>query len=84
MLFIDEAYARRGRNEQRTTGWRRSSRSLSSWRTTASASRSSSPGTPEEMETFLSTNPGLRSRFPTVIDFPDYTTDQIVQIVDSI
>jgi Cdc6-like AAA superfamily ATPase len=40
-------------------------------------------GYPAEMETFLSTNPGLRSRFPTVIDFPDYTTDQIVQIVDS-
>ena len=41
-------------------------------------------GYPEEMEEFLSTNPGLRSRFPTVIDFPDYSTDQIVQIVDSI
>ena len=41
-------------------------------------------GYPEEMEAFLSTNPGLRSRFPTVIDFPDYSTDQIVQIVDAI
>jgi SpoVK/Ycf46/Vps4 family AAA+-type ATPase len=41
-------------------------------------------GYPQEMESFLSTNPGLRSRFPTVIDFPDYSTDQIVQIVDSI
>lgn len=41
-------------------------------------------GYPAEMEQFLSTNPGLRSRFPTVIDFPDYTTEQIVQIVDSI
>lgn len=41
-------------------------------------------GYPAEMEQFLSTNPGLRSRFPTVIDFPDYSTDQIVQIVDAI
>ncbi len=41
-------------------------------------------GYPVEMEELLSTNPGLRSRFPTVIDFPDYTTDQIVAIVDSI
>ncbi len=41
-------------------------------------------GYPEEMQTFLSTNPGLRSRFPIVIDFPDYSTDQIVQIVDAI
>lgn len=41
-------------------------------------------GYPAEMEQFLSTNPGLRSRFPTVIDFPDYTTEQIVAIVDAI
>ena len=41
-------------------------------------------GYPEEMEMFLSTNPGLRSRFPTIIDFPDYTTDQLMAIVDSI
>ena len=41
-------------------------------------------GYPEEMEAFLSSNPGLRSRFPTVIDFPDYSTEEIVRIVDSI
>ncbi len=41
-------------------------------------------GYPAEMEAFLSTNPGLRSRFPTVIDFPDYETDQLMDIVASI
>jgi DNA polymerase III delta prime subunit len=41
-------------------------------------------GYPEEMETFLSSNPGLRSRFPTVIDFPDYSTDELLEIVDLI
>ena len=41
-------------------------------------------GYPEEMEGFLSTNPGLRSRFPTVIDFPDYSTDELMAIVDLI
>ena len=41
-------------------------------------------GYPAEMEQFLGTNPGLRSRFPTVIDFPDYSTDQLMEIVDSI
>ena len=41
-------------------------------------------GYPVEMEHFLGANPGLRSRFPTVIDFPDYTTDELVRIVDSI
>lgn len=41
-------------------------------------------GYPAEMEGFLSTNPGLRSRFPTIIDFPDYSTDDIVRIVETI
>ena len=41
-------------------------------------------GYPEEMDGLLSTNPGLRSRFPTVIDFPDYSTDDIVRIVSTI
>ena len=41
-------------------------------------------GYPVEMEDFLSTNPGLRSRFPTVIDFPDYSTDELMAIVDLI
>lgn len=41
-------------------------------------------GYPVEMEHFVSANPGLRSRFPTTIEFPDYTTDELMQIVDSI
>ncbi len=41
-------------------------------------------GYPAEMEQFVSANPGLRSRFPTTIEFPDYTTDELMQIVDSI
>ncbi|MEX0767085.1 MAG: AAA family ATPase [Microthrixaceae bacterium] len=40
-------------------------------------------GYPEEMQEFLSANPGLRSRFPTQIEFPDYTTEELLLIVDS-
>ncbi|MGB9678599.1 MAG: stage V sporulation protein K [Thermoanaerobacteraceae bacterium] len=36
-----------------------------------------------EMEYFLNTNPGLRSRFPIHIDFPDYTVDELMQIADT-
>ncbi|WP_324717781.1 AAA family ATPase [Carboxydochorda subterranea] len=35
-----------------------------------------------EMETFLRLNPGLRSRVPIVIDFPDYTGHELLQIAD--
>lgn len=38
-------------------------------------------GYTEEMQALLDTNPGLRSRIPTVIEFPDYTTDELVRIV---
>lgn len=37
-------------------------------------------GYSREMEYFLSLNPGLLSRFPLVIDFPDYTIDQLMEI----
>jgi stage V sporulation protein K len=33
-----------------------------------------------EMEIFLNSNPGLRSRFPIHIDFPDYTWEELLKI----
>ncbi len=37
-------------------------------------------GYSREMEYFLSLNPGLESRFPIIIEFPDYTVDQLLEI----
>ncbi|WP_050615559.1 AAA family ATPase [Bacillus testis] len=34
----------------------------------------------EDMERFLETNAGLRSRFPNIIEFPDYSAKELVQI----
>ena len=40
-------------------------------------------GYPEEMTAFIESNPGLRSRFPKTIHFPDYTDDELVDIFKS-
>ena len=40
-------------------------------------------GYPAEMEWFLAQNPGLRSRFPIRVDFPDYTPYELLAIAES-
>lgn len=37
-------------------------------------------GYPKDMAKFIKTNPGLASRFPTTIHFPDYPVPELVQI----
>ncbi|OZU90240.1 stage V sporulation protein K [Virgibacillus indicus] len=37
-------------------------------------------GYPYEMERFLLLNPGLKSRFPFILDFRDYDVDQLMEI----
>lgn len=39
-------------------------------------------GYPLEMEQFLRTNPGLHSRFPIQLEFPDYTLEQLLDIAE--
>ena len=39
-------------------------------------------GYQKEMEGFLETNPGLRSRFPIHIDFPDYNQKELMRIAE--
>ncbi len=39
-------------------------------------------GYKNEMQQFLDSNPGLVSRFPIQIDFPDFTLDELMEIAD--
>ncbi len=39
-------------------------------------------GYPDEMAQLVAANPGLRSRFPKTIHFPDYDTDELLAIFD--
>ncbi len=39
-------------------------------------------GYKKEMSSFLEANSGLRSRFPNIIDFPDYTGEELLKIAE--
>jgi hypothetical protein len=41
-------------------------------------------GYPDEMGQLLDANPGIRSRFPRTIDFPDYSDEELVRIFESL
>ena len=80
VLFIDEAYALAGGRLQRLR--RRGDRDprQADGGPPRATSRSSSPGYPDEMRTFIDSNPGLRSRFTTYVEFDDYSVDQLIRI----
>lgn len=39
-------------------------------------------GYTEDMEQFLDANPGMKSRFSKSIDFPDYSVDELMEVLD--
>jgi hypothetical protein len=41
-------------------------------------------GYPDEMDELVAANPGMRSRFPKTIHFPDYSDDELLAIVEAI
>lgn len=40
-------------------------------------------GYPAEMQRFIASNPGLKSRFTTYVNFEDYSADELLQIVNA-
>ncbi|MCO5317248.1 MAG: AAA family ATPase [Microthrixaceae bacterium] len=80
MLFIDEAYtlARGGENDFGIEAIDQIVKLIEDRRDRVVLVAA---GYPNEMADFLAANPGLQSRLPTVIEFPDYDTDELLAIV---
>ncbi len=80
LLFIDEAYSLAS-DSQRDFGYEAINTIVQEMENSRGDTVVVFAGYPEEMENFFSMNPGLRSRVPFRISFPDYSTDEMAQIV---
>ena len=79
ILFIDEAYSL-VMNEQDSFGIEAVNTLVSEIENNRDNLAVILAGYTKEMEEFLDSNPGLRSRLSKVIEFPDYSLDELVQI----
>ena len=79
VLFIDEAYSLY-RGEQDSFGLEAIDTLVKGMEDHRDALVVILAGYTKEMETFLTANSGLASRFPNKIEFPDYTAEELLQI----
>lgn len=79
ILFIDEAYAL-GRGGEKDFGKEAIDTLVKHMEDHQHDFALILAGYPNEMEDFLRLNPGLRSRFPFIISFKDYTADELMEI----
>lgn len=81
VLFIDEAYSLTPPDAQRDFGREAIEVLLKMMEDHREDLAVIVAGYPQEMELFMSSNPGLRSRFRTTIHFDDYTGEELIQLV---
>ncbi len=79
VLLVDEAYAL-ARGDERDFGQEAIDTLVKLIEDHRDAVVVVAAGYPDEMADFIDSNPGLRSRFPKTIAFPDYTDDELVAI----
>ena len=80
ILFIDEAYSLARQGQRFRPGGHRYACS-NSWRTTATASSSSSRVIRTRCSASSTANPGLSSRFTKTIEFPPYAANELTAIL---
>ncbi|AEF94262.1 AAA ATPase central domain protein [Desulfotomaculum nigrificans CO-1-SRB] len=81
ILFIDEAYSL-ARGGEKDFGKEAIDSMVASMENNKENLIIILAGYQNEMDYFLETNPGLRSRFPIHITFPDYTINELMDIAD--
>lgn len=81
VLLVDEAYQLTVEGFERDFGKQAVETLLTALENQRSSFVAIFAGYTEQMEHFLDQNPGLRSRIPHTIVFPDYTPDEVGQIV---
>lgn len=86
VLFIDEAYALNDRYGEDRKGFGEEATDVL---VKAMEDRRDSlmvilAGYKGPMDNFISMNPGLKSRIPAIIEFGDYSTDELLEIADSV
>ena len=79
VLFIDEAYALETGSDQ-DFGDEAIAALLKRMEDDRERLAAVLAGYDEPMQRLLDSNPGLRSRFPTILQFPAYTADELAQI----
>ena len=82
ILFIDEAYSLARKDEDSKDFGREAIEVLLKELSDAGDIAIIVAGYPEEMDVFLESNPGLKSRFNMFYDFPDYVPQELIQIAD--
>ncbi|MFN4082391.1 MAG: AAA family ATPase [Bacteroidia bacterium] len=81
ILFIDEAYALARKNDDSKDFGKEAIEILLKEMSDGDGDLAViAAGYPEEMNNFLESNPGMKSRFNMYYDFPDYTPQELMQI----